>query len=260
MVDFADGLRWTFVMAGLERDLLDGRRAAAGIPIELEARLTREWLRVADRSGAPIDPLIWSESPPISSQPACMAVKAATAQAGDDGYRYLRLLREGLMCHRRKLDGADALSEVARAAGLEVGKFGIDLRSHGTVEELGTDLDRTAKLGARGQKAKLASYATGAPLPAVLFAGDDGVEYGVFGMAPYEAYRDAVIAAGARPADPGPLSPADALERFGSLTGAEVELLCDLPSLRVGAEMLKLVEQSKARPQWCMTGHLWERA
>ncbi|MEX0746244.1 MAG: DsbA family protein [Phycisphaeraceae bacterium] len=260
MMEFGDSLRWTFVMAGLERDLTGGRRAATVRldPVERDRHL-EAWLRAAAESGAPLDPLIWADSPPSSSHPACAAVKAAAAQADDGGYRYLRALREGIMCRRRKLDRADALVEVAGEAGLETGRFGVDLRSHGTTEELGGDLERSAALAAKGPKAKFASDAAGAPLPAVIFVGDDERDHGVFGLAPYEGYRDAAVAAGARASEAKPLSVEEALARFGSLTTPEVELLCELPGPRANAELFRLAEQWKVRAERVLTGYLWTR-
>ena len=52
MVEFADELEWTFVMAGLERDLLEGRRpGGAGMPAEQLVGRTGEWLRIAADDG-----------------------------------------------------------------------------------------------------------------------------------------------------------------------------------------------------------------
>ena len=89
----------------------------------------------------PIDPRLWTEGPIRSTYPACMAVKAAAEQGADAAARYLRALREGLMCMRRKLDAPEALVEEARAAGLDVQRFRIDLGSHAIVEAFGADLD-----------------------------------------------------------------------------------------------------------------------
>ena len=75
------------------------------------------WLDASDRSGMPVDPRLWREAPIASSYPACMAVKAAAEQGPEAAGRYLRALREGLMCFRRKLDTREALVEEARAAG-----------------------------------------------------------------------------------------------------------------------------------------------
>ena len=54
---------------------------------------------------------------------------------------YLRRLREGFMCHRRKLDGPEALVEEARRAGLDAERFRIDLESHAILEAFGADLE-----------------------------------------------------------------------------------------------------------------------
>src|SRR5205807_1769043 len=86
-------------------------------------------------------PLLWKEGPIATTYPACMAVKAAQEQAGDGGYRYLRTVREGLLCFRRKLDTTEALVEAAREAGLNVERFRIDLQSHAIVEAFGADLE-----------------------------------------------------------------------------------------------------------------------
>jgi predicted DsbA family dithiol-disulfide isomerase len=262
MMEFGDSLSWTFVMAGLERDLSGGRVGAIRLDPADRDRRVEAWLRAASEGAAPLDPLIWFESPPSSSQPACTAVKAAAGQADDRGYRCLRMLREEAMCHRRRLDSADALTEVAKEAGLEPGRFGVDLRSHGTTEELGADLERTAALAAKGHKAKFASDAGGAPLPAVIFVGDDGRDRGVFGLAPYDAYREAATAAGAVATEPSPLPLPieDALARFGSLTTPEAEQLCDLPGPRAGAELFRLAEQWKVRAERVLTGYLWRAA
>ena len=67
MVDFGDDVEIAYVMGGLARDLV-GRN------------LLSDWLAVAARSGMPLDPRLWSERPPSSTYPACIAVKAAAEQ------------------------------------------------------------------------------------------------------------------------------------------------------------------------------------
>src|SRR3989442_5390975 len=140
-VDFADGLAWTFVMGGLGRSL--AREPA------VHADMIVEWLRVSAETQVPLDPLIWTENPISSTYPACMAVKAAAEQAEDGGYRYLRRLRESLMCDRRKLDQLEALIEEGRAASLDVERFRIDLRSNAITEAFASDLERTKELAER---------------------------------------------------------------------------------------------------------------
>jgi Thioredoxin len=182
-------------------------------------------------------------------------------------YRYLRRLREGLICERRKLDQVEALVAEGRAVGLDVERLRIDLRSHGTTEAFAEDLERTKALAAaaieEGFVATGASRASrgadGAPLPSITFRGEGGDEHTVHGFHPYPAYRDRAVAAGARPGGQVP-SVEELVSRFGRVTTGEVEAVCELPGPRAGAELFRLAEQWRLRPLWRMTGYLWEPA
>src|SRR4051794_15107025 len=114
MVEFGDNLSWTYVMGGLARDYTNTPDA--------RAKRLAEWLDVADRGEMPLDPRLWQESAIGSSYPACMAVKAAAEQGGGAARRYLRAVRGGLMCFRRKLDGGEGLVEEARRGGAGAGR------------------------------------------------------------------------------------------------------------------------------------------
>jgi hypothetical protein len=174
MVEFGDNLSWTYVMGGLARDYTKHPGGAEAV--------SADWLDVADASGMPVDPRLWREGGIGSSYPACMAVEAAAQQARDDaGYSYLRALREGLMCFRRKLDTVEALVEEARRAGLSVERLRADLGSSATVEAFGDDLEATR--------------AAGAPLPSIAFEGGEAVP----GPGRVEDLRAAALAAGAEP-------------------------------------------------------------
>jgi putative protein-disulfide isomerase len=189
--EFGDELNWRFVMGGLARDYSKGRE---GRGREGFFGLMAHWLDVADEGGMPMDPRLWREAPIDSTYPACMAVKAAAEQATDGGYAYLRALREGLMCFRRKLDTTEALVEQAREARLDVERFRIDLGSHAIVEAFGADLEevRTVTDDAReqGQVQKTGSGER-LPFPSLVFVGEDGSRHGVYGQASYEDYRGA---------------------------------------------------------------------
>ncbi len=254
MVDFGDSLEWTFVMGGLARSL-------AGEPA-VRAGLIAEWLRVSDRTQAPVDPLVWEEAPITSTYPACMGVKSAAEQAEDRGYRYLRHLREGLMCERRKLDQLEALSEASRAAGLDVERFRIDLRSNAITEAFAVDLERTKELATRVETPprEASRGMGGAPLPTLVFRGEGGTDRIVAGFQPVEAYSAAALECGAAPLESEPLGVEEAVTRFGRVTTREVEVLCGLPGPRAGAELFRLAEQWRLRPLRVLTGYLWEAA
>jgi putative protein-disulfide isomerase len=249
MVEFGPELQIHYVMGGLARDY----KGDFGW-------LVREWLDAADRTGMPVDPRLWSEGPISSTYPACMAVKAAAEQSEDGGYGYLRAAREGLMCFRRKLDTTEALVEEARSAGLDSARFRIDLESHAAVEAFGEDLDRAREVPEEARAAGKAVSSEGrerVPLPTLALLPEGGETRWLFGVQPYEAYRQAALEAGAEPQDerPGVL---DALRRFGRMAAVEVEAVCDLPGPRARAELWQLAADWRVRPVPVLFGELWE--
>jgi putative protein-disulfide isomerase len=233
MVEFGDDIAWTYVMGGLARDYTNTPDARA-------ARLA-DWLAVAEQGGMPIDPRLWLEGPIGSSYPACMAVKAAAEQASDGGYRYLRLVREGLMCHRRKLDGTEPLVEEARQARLDVERFRVDLASNAIIEAFGNDLEEM-----RADER--------ITLPSVLFEGGPSV----YGLHSYDDLRQAAVAADAVPLGEPPPSVLEALRRFGTLATVEVAAVCSLPGPRAAAELWRLASEWQVRPVPVLTGELWQ--
>lgn len=211
-----------------------------------QSRLVTEWLDAAERSGMPVDPRAWNTPGAIGSTfPSCMAFKAAAEQGPEAAERYLRALREGIMCRRRKLDALEALVEEAHAAGLDVERFRVDVGSHAIVEAFGADLEET-----RGRSVSP---------PALCFLGD-GAERWVRATDGYEGWREAALAAGAEPASGASPSVVAALERFGSLAAAEVSAVCDLPGPRAQAELWRLATEWRVRPQRFLTGELWTLA
>ncbi|HYH59195.1 MAG TPA: DsbA family protein [Thermoleophilaceae bacterium] len=234
MVEFGEQLQFTFLMGGLAR--------------EAEPEVN-EWLEVMAETGMPMDPLIWTESMITSTYPACMAVKAAQEQATDGGYRYLRTVREGLVCFRRKLDTTEALVEEARRAGLDVQRFRVDLGSHAIVEAFGADLEATRSIPNPKRPDRV-------PFPTVQFG--DGEP--LFGPTPYEGYREAALAAGAEPAGGDPPTVEEALGRFGAMATPEVMAVCGLPEPRAEAELWRLAGDWRVKPVRILSGRLWEPA
>ena len=248
MVEFGDNISWTYVMGGLARDYT----TSPGGPEALLAH----WLDIADAGGMPIDPRLWRDAAISSSYPACIAVKAAADQADDGGYGYLRVVREGLMCFRRKLDTTEALVEEARRAGLDVERFRVDVASNATLEAFGNDLEEVrdppegAALGSSGRIS----------FPSVLFVGEDGSRHAAWEFRSYADLRAAAEAARARPVGDPPPGVLDALRRFGTMATAEVAAVCELPGPRAAAELWRLASEWQVRPVRVITGELWELA
>jgi putative protein-disulfide isomerase len=234
MVEFGDHLEITYVMGGLAREFTD------------PAALAATWLDHAAESGMPVDPRIWSGDPPRSSYPACIAFRAAAEQGPSAAERLLRSLREGFMCHRRKLDGPAALMDEARRAGLDPQSFRIDLESNATLEAFASDLEETR---ARPDAGRL-------PFPAVRFIGDG--ERWVGGEHPYEDWRAAALGVGASAGADAPPDVMAALRRFGRMARAELEAVCDLPGPPAGAEVWRLASEWRVKRVPVLFGELWE--
>jgi putative protein-disulfide isomerase len=239
IVEFGAEVEITYVMGGLAREFTD-------LP-----GLVMRWLDDAAGSGMPVDPRIWGNGAPRSSYPACIAFRAAAEQGAGAAERYLRALREGFMCRRRKLDAPEALVEEARRTGLDARRFRIDLESNATLEAFGADLEES-----RGEP-----EVERLGLPALRFLPAGGGREGWIGSGhAYEDWHAAAVAAGASPdADPHPDVPA-ALRRFGRLATAEVEAVCDLPGPRAGAELWRLAAEWRVKRVPVLTGELWEAA
>jgi len=255
--EFGGEVEITYVMGGLAREFAPGE----GPEIALE------WLEVGDSSGMPVDARPWLAGGALrSSFPACMAVKAAAEQGAEATARYLRALREGIMCGRRRLDAPEPLVEEARAAGLDAERFRVDVGSHAIVEAFGADLEeaRTVPESARAHglagQAGHGSKGERLSFPTARFTGTDGEDYWRGGDDAYDDWRAAALAAGARPRDAPPPDVLAALRGFGPMAAAEVALVCGLPGPRAQAELWRLASEWRARPARLGTGELWQLA
>jgi len=250
MQEFGESVSWSWLMVGLARE----------IPADTRG-LALHWLGVADSSGMPIDPLLWKESPIGSTYPACMSVKAAAEQGDQAATRYLRVVREGLMCLRRKLDTTEAFVEAAREARLDVERFRVDLGSHAIVEAFGADLEEARAVPDEARAAGQVATGDGGErvsIPCAAFVGEDGERRWWFGPTDYSELRDAALSVGATAAGGEQPSVLDALRRFGRMATLEVQEVCGLPGPRAHAELWRLATEWQVKPVPALTGHLWE--
>jgi predicted DsbA family dithiol-disulfide isomerase len=264
LLEFGEELAPSWVMGGLARSYGPSYRDAEGnigAGGDCYADLISHWLDVGAETGMPIDPRLWTRAKPTSTYPACQAVIAASEQGPEAGYLYLRRLREAWMCERKKLDGAEALIAEARAVGLELPRFEIDLRSHAIVELFAAHLDEVREVpeAARAEgKCKVTEGHERVSFPSAWFVGADGVRHGVYGWQPYERYREAALAAGATPTDREPPGALELLERFGRCTTREVEVLSRRSRAEVEAELWTMAAEGRMRSVPVLTGTLWE--
>jgi predicted DsbA family dithiol-disulfide isomerase len=264
--EFGDRLSFVWVMGGLARLYGDEYRdseGSIGSGLGCFGDLMSHWLDVAQITGMPCDPRIWTENPISSTYPVCMAVKAASEQGAAATYSYLRRVREGLMVERRKLDHADSLIAEAGPAGLDIDRFRIDLGSHAITEAFAADLDEVRNVPAEARVAGLARRTEGKEriaFPSAVFVAGDGSRRGVWGPSSYEAYAEAATAAGAVRVTEEPLEPVAAIERFGRAATPELVELSGRPGPVVEAELWELAKEWKLRAVPALTGTLWEKA
>ena len=251
--EMGDALELRWVLGGMARKIDEAGRQ----------RYARIWPDVAAESGMPFDPRLWAQGGISSTYPACQAVVAACEQGSEPAGRYLRLLREGLMFGRGRLDHPDALIGQAGAAGLDVPRFEVDLHSNAILEAFGAQLEEARAIPERA-KAENATGCTGpierVTFPSFTFIGADGERHGVYGWQPYELYVEAATAAGAVPSGSPAPEPLDVIDRFGRCATREIEEVCRRPRVLVEAELWALAKEWRLRPVPALTGTLWERA
>lgn len=263
--EFDGELEFSWVMGGLARvygSEYEDEEGAIGQGPDCYADLISHWLDVAVKTGMPFDPRVWTESPLSSTFPACQAVKAASEQGWEAGYRYLRAVREGVMVERLKLDHLDSLLALAGAAGLDRERFDRDLRSNAIIEAFATDLDEVRDPPDDARAAGVVKRTEGnerPSFPSAVFVSESGERHGVWGAARDPgALKAAALAAGAKQVNDGPLEPLQAIRRFGRCATRELGELSGRPRTVVEAELWALARDWKLQPVPALTGTLWD--
>lgn len=264
MWEFEGELDFVWAMGGLARHFGSAYRdseAGIGTGPDCFADLMSHWLNVAGRTGMPCDPRLWTEAPISGTFPACVAVEAASEQGWEAGYRYLRRIREGILCFRRKLDTSAMLLDEAGPAGLDVAAFEAALDSTAPMESFERHLEEVREVPQEARDLGKTSVTEGherLSFPSAIFVGTDGERHGVYGFQPAEAYREAALATGARQVHEGSLPVLEAAERFGRLAVPEVEELCGTEPIETRAGLWRLASEGRLRPVPALTGTLWE--
>jgi putative protein-disulfide isomerase len=264
--ELGSSVEWRWVMGGLARSYGPAYRdedGSIGAGADCFADLMSHWLEATVETGMPSDPRIWTSNPLASTYPACQAVKAAGEQGPEAAGRYLRRCREAIFVERTKLDHPEALIAAAGQARLDADRFRIDLASNASLEAFAADLEevRTISDEARGAgQVKKTEGHERVSFPSVVFVAADGSRHAVWGRQPYEAYRDAALAAGAELVSDRAPSAVEAIERFGRCATKEIEVLTGRPRPVVEAELWELAREWRLRPITTLTGTLWDLA
>lgn len=172
-----------------------------------------------------------------STEPACMAVKAAEQQSEDVARCVLRRLREATFVFGRPADDLERIVEAVRGvAGLDIDRLAEDFASEPVAKTFREDWDETRHpneyvmtldedVPGNG-RAKHTEGHWRFVFPTVIFRGPDG-EVTVPGWKDYERYVDAIetVAPGTT-SDPRPdPSVAQVFETWGTASATELEFL-----------------------------------
>src|SRR5712691_12092194 len=96
------------------------------------------------------DAMIDSSDDFDSTWPACIAAKAADLQGADQGWRYLRRLREAWCLEGRGIHRKDVQATVAKETGLDVDAFARALEDGSASDAFQRDRDECQALGISG--------------------------------------------------------------------------------------------------------------
>ena len=220
-------LRWRQVMAGIIGE------GTANRPYPEGASLA--WANVSRHTRMPFaENQRWCET---SSVLACRAVKAAGLQGGKIAARVLRCLREAAFLDGRPLMEVNEICSVLAAVpGLDPRNFREDLQSEVSAALFREDWAEVRRPSAFVRTLVEIGEGNGIALPCeagqrysvptVIVAGN-GREVTVAGWKPFEDYEEALGDIFGQSLTPRPdPTPSEALTCFGTLTAAELEMLC----------------------------------
>lgn len=122
---YREQIRFIHVFGGMIRDMDDFYDE--GNDIASAEAVMPHWRDTSERSGQPIDELVWKEIAKIrhfSSWPANIACKAAFLQGEEIGFRYLRKMRIGLFTERKIISNRRVCLKTAEETeGLDLCEF-----------------------------------------------------------------------------------------------------------------------------------------
>jgi len=212
---------------------------------------------VCDETGMPFDPRVWSEHPPISSHPACIAVKAAQLQDEALGAAYLRRVQEGFFTECMAVDDRETLAELAaRVPVLDPARLMADMDgpAKAAFEE---DFELARRPVPEARDTKETEGRMRYAFPTLILANAEGERWVIDAGHPYGAYREAAAAlapevAPARPPDVGAF-----LASWGSATTREAAMVCEVTEAEAEMALEALARDGQAVARAAGSGSLW---
>lgn len=177
----------------------------------------------------PFDGSVWERCPPVSSYPACIAVKAAGLQGREDAY--LRRVREAFFTECRPVDRVAELVELALGVpGMDPDRFAVEVDGPLAREQFADDLAATRHPLPEARDVKVEPdgsrrYA----FPAAIMMNDEGAVAVFDGDSTFGDYAKAVRDLAPGLAQEPPPDPLAYMRRFRTAATREVAEACGLP-------------------------------
>jgi predicted DsbA family dithiol-disulfide isomerase len=206
--------------------------------------VAHHWDEVSAYYKMPIDGDIWLEDPLNSSYPPSIGYKAAEMQSKEKAVHFLRVIREKLFLQKVNITSLQVMSEIAGECGLDTAQFRSDYQGPAEVE-FKKDLRVSRERGVKG-------------FPTFFFSNQEGTGDIIYGYRSYEHFESLVLKlypqAEARTYDK---SPNFLLNKFGTLTTREFEVLAEISFDEAESTMLDLFKSDQIGRIHCKNGDLW---
>ena len=197
-------------------------------------------------SGMPLDPDVVIKPWSGTTHRAGIAAKAVGLSEPHLAPRFLRALREAAMVEARDIEALEVQEDVLRALGGDADAFREALESDEATREFYSDQAEGRLRGVSG-------------FPTVTFRNEQGLEVGVGGFQPTEAYEAALarVSGGARWVERPPPDVVDLLRRRGPLATVEIAEVCDWMEDLATARLLEMEREGTVAKKERCGGFFW---
>lgn len=207
--------------------------------------IVRMFAAARRQSGMPLDPEIVLKKPSPTTMRAGIAAKAIALSDPPRAAAYLRRLREAALVEGQDIEDDVVQAALAREVGADAALFREALESDEATREFYSDQTEARVRGVTG-------------FPTVTFRNAIGLEVGVAGFQPTEAYDEALArVSGARWVDSPPPDLRALLRKHRRLATAEVAEVYDLLEDEATLRLLELEETGEARHEAVAGGLFW---
>ncbi|MDH4228980.1 MAG: DsbA family protein [Nitrospirota bacterium] len=207
----------------------------------------------------PFDARVWDRHAPLSSYPACIAVKAAGLQGAGFEAAYLRRVREAFFTECRPVDSRDALLALAReVTGLDLERFAVEVDGPLARENFAADLvaTRTPVPGARDVKTE-PDGARRYGFPTMVLMNGVGDARVLDADHCFDDYRQSIQELAPDLVATQPPTPLEFLGRFGRVTTREVADCCGLDFDAARRQLEQLEKDGRVLGRPVAEHHMW---